>query len=84
MGAVATAVFVRAAGEGGATLSFGRPPAAGELSPALETLRQGATNTAFAAVAWSTAVLSAISAVIAWVTLEHKGGKAPAKAAVER
>src|SRR6185437_17001090 len=50
MGAVATAVFVRAAGEGGATLSFGRPPAAGELSPALETLRQGATNTAFAAV----------------------------------
>ena len=55
---------------------FGKPPVAGQLTPALEAVRMMATNTAFSAVAWSTAVLSAISAVIAWTTLEHKGKRA--------
>jgi EmrB/QacA subfamily drug resistance transporter len=79
MGGVAALVFGHAvAGADAAGLSFGRPPEPGQLAPAVEQLRLAATNAAFAAIAWTTAGLSALSAVIAWVTLEHKGGKQPA------
>jgi EmrB/QacA subfamily drug resistance transporter len=72
MGGVAALVFVQAAGPQGAALSFGRPPEAA-LPAGIEALRVAATDAGFSAVAWITAVLSALSAVIAWTTLEHKG-----------
>jgi EmrB/QacA subfamily drug resistance transporter len=75
MGGVAAVVFAHATAGSGGDLSFGKPAAAGQLTPQLEALRVMATNAAFAAVAWCTAGLSAVSAVIAWTTLEH-GGKA--------
>jgi EmrB/QacA subfamily drug resistance transporter len=73
MGSVAAFVFAHVAGAAGVGLSFGRP-AEGTLSPGLETLRVGATNAGFSAVAWTTAALAAISAVIAWVTLGRGNG----------
>jgi EmrB/QacA subfamily drug resistance transporter len=77
MGGVMAVVFNHAvAGSGSDSLSFGKPAVAGQLTPAIEALRRMATDTAFSAVAWSTAVLSAISAAIAWLTLEHKGKRA--------
>ena len=73
MGGVAALVFSRVvAGSGGEALSFGRPPVSGELSPAAELTRVAATNAAFAAIAWCTAGLAALSAGIAWFTLEHR------------
>jgi len=74
MGPVAAIVFGHFVGTGGAELSFGRPPAA-PLDPAIEQARVAATNAAFSAIATATAVLSAISAVIAWITLEHRPGR---------
>jgi EmrB/QacA subfamily drug resistance transporter len=68
MGGVAAVVFADATA-GSPGLSFGKPAAAGEFTPAVEAVRIAATNVAFAAVAWTTAALSAVSAVIAWVTL---------------
>ena len=73
MGTVAAFVFARVTGPEGAGLSFGRPPE-GTLSPSIEALRVGATDAGFAAVAWSTAGLAALSALIAWATLGHGGG----------
>jgi hypothetical protein len=78
MGGVAALVFAHWTAGSGADLSFGRPPG-GALSPAVDALRHAATNAAFSAVAWGTAVLSAISAAIAWLTLEHKGRGRAAK-----
>jgi EmrB/QacA subfamily drug resistance transporter len=72
MGGVAALVFIQAAGPQGAALSFGRPPEAA-LPADIEVLRVAATDAGFSAVAWITAALSALSAVIAWTTLEHKG-----------
>jgi EmrB/QacA subfamily drug resistance transporter len=72
MGGVIAVVFAHVTG-GNPSLSFGRPAVAGQLAPELEALRVAATNTAFSAVAWCTAGLSAVSAVIAWFTLEHRG-----------
>jgi EmrB/QacA subfamily drug resistance transporter len=77
MGSVAAFVFARVAGQAGADLSFGRPATPGALPAPTEALRVSATNAAFSAVAWTTAALSAISAVIAWTTLGH--GPASAK-----
>ncbi|WP_244488912.1 MFS transporter [Devosia sp. Root635] len=42
------------------------------LSPAEESLRLAATDAAFAAVAYVTAALSVVSALVAWLTLERK------------
>lgn len=82
MGGVAALVFARVAGPEGAALSFGRPPAAA-LPAGLEALRSAATDAGFAAVAWCTAGLSAVSAVIAWTTLGH-GGTGTSQAAPQR
>ncbi|HTJ58279.1 MAG TPA: MFS transporter [Devosiaceae bacterium] len=77
MGGVAALVFGQIVAGAGLTLSFGQPVDDG-LTAQQEGLRVTATNAAFSAIAWGTAVLSAISAVIAWLTLEHKD-KAAAK-----
>jgi EmrB/QacA subfamily drug resistance transporter len=71
MGAVAAAVFAQAAGAQGAGLSFGKPVE--NLAPGIEAVRARATDAAFSAVAWTTAGLAAVSAVIAWLTLSHEG-----------
>ena len=77
MGGVAALVFSHATAGSGADLSFGRPSAPGALPAAVEMLRVSATNAAFSAVAWSTAALSAISAIIAWTTLPARPAARP-------
>jgi EmrB/QacA subfamily drug resistance transporter len=71
MGAIAAVVFARLT-DGRADLSFGRPSDT-PLAPDLEAMRVAATDAAFSAVAWGTALLSAASAIIAWLTLDHRG-----------
>ena len=74
MGSVAALVFQSALGGAGQGLSFGLP--ASGLPAETEAARQAATDSAFAAIAFSTAVLALVSAVIAWLTLEKRlGGK---------
>lgn len=71
LGLVVASVFERALG-GMAELPifFGLP--ADGLNTEEEAARLGATDAAFAAIAYVTAVLSLISAAIAWLTLERK------------
>jgi EmrB/QacA subfamily drug resistance transporter len=72
MGALVAVVFDRVLmGQGQSGLSFGMPQASG-AAPELEVARNMATDAAFASVAYTTAVLSLVSAVIAWTTLERK------------
>lgn len=71
LGVVVASVFERALGSSAELpIFFGLP--AGGLSAEQEALRLGATDAAFAAVAYVTAALSVVSAVIAWLTLERK------------
>jgi EmrB/QacA subfamily drug resistance transporter len=73
MGSVAAFVFQSALGEAaGQDLSFGLP--ASGLPSATEALRQAATDRAFAALAFATAGLALVSALIAWLTLEKRFG----------
>jgi EmrB/QacA subfamily drug resistance transporter len=77
MGAVAAAVFgsmVGGLGEAGTALSFGQIPGGELTDAAVETARVAATNAAFAAVAYITAFLSLLSAIIAWLTLDKRLG----------
>ena len=76
-GGLAGVVFERALG-GAAELPifFGLSPET-SLDAATEAVRVAASDAAFSAVAWLMAVLSAVSAVIAWLTLQ----RGPAKAA---
>ena len=73
---------VRSAGfaEAG-TVFFGQIPEGAASDPAVEAARVAATNAAFAAVAYITAALSLMSAVIAWLTLEKRLGGKPKAAA---
>ena len=71
MGSVAALVFNAMMGGNVDGLSFGLPTGTG-LAPEIEGARVAATNAAFAAVAWATAGLSLVSAIIAWVTLEKR------------
>jgi len=71
MGSVAALVFNAMMGGAVDGLSFGLPTT--EALPAeTEAARVAATNGAFAAVAWTTAGLSLVSAIIAWVTLDRR------------
>jgi EmrB/QacA subfamily drug resistance transporter len=59
-------------GQGGLSAGipgFGEPPQAAALDAAAEAVRIGASNRAFAGVAWFSAALSAASAVTAWLTI---------------
>ncbi|WP_240230750.1 MFS transporter [Devosia lacusdianchii] len=73
LGVVVASVFERALGSAAELPIFFGLPAEG-LDAEQEALRTGATDAAFAAVAYVTAALSVISAGIAWVTLERKLG----------
>lgn len=73
LGVVVASVFERALGSAAELPIFFGLPAEG-LDAEQEALRTGATDAAFAAVAYVTAALSVVSAVIAWITLERKLG----------
>jgi EmrB/QacA subfamily drug resistance transporter len=71
LGVLVAAVFERSLGSGAELAIFFGLPADG-LTSEQDALRIGATDAAFAAVAYATAGLSVVSAVIAWVTLERR------------
>lgn len=73
LGVVVASVFERALGGAAELPVFFGLPSEG-LDAEQEALRMGATDAAFAAVAYVTAALSVVSAVIAWLTLERKLG----------
>jgi EmrB/QacA subfamily drug resistance transporter len=71
MGWLGAVVFMASLGGNAGDMSFGAPmPDGGNAAGA------AATDHAFAAIAYVTAALSLLSAVIAWTTLEHKGKRA--------
>jgi MFS family permease len=74
-GGVAAIVFEQALGPAAEqAIFFGLVPDAA-LDAEVEAVRVAATDAAFAAVAYLMAALSAVSAVIAWFTLEKKLGR---------
>jgi MFS family permease len=82
LGGLAALVFglqVSDTAAAGAGVSFGAVPDAGSVSEAAEAARVAASNAAFSAVAWVTAALAGLSAIIAWMTLEWRSGT-PAQA----
>lgn len=71
LGLVVASVFERSLGSAAELpIFFGLP--AGGLTSEEEAARLGATDAAFATIAYITAALSLLSAVIAWLTLERK------------
>jgi hypothetical protein len=70
MGALAALVFARAGNMPDGT-TFGQIPPH-PLPADVETLRVSATDQAFAVIAYVTAGLAAVSAVLAWTTQQHK------------
>jgi predicted MFS family arabinose efflux permease len=71
LGLVVASVFERALGSAAELPIFFGLPASG-LTETEEAMRLAATDAAFAAIAYVTAALSLLSAVIAWLTLERK------------
>ncbi|GLQ11764.1 MFS transporter [Devosia yakushimensis] len=71
LGLVVASVFERSLGSAAELPIFFGLPADG-LTAAEEAARLGATDAAFATIAYITAALSLLSAVIAWLTLERK------------
>jgi len=72
MGMLAALVFERALGGAAELPVFFGLPASG-LDAGEEILRQAATNTAFAAIAYLNGGLCLAAALVAWLTLERKG-----------
>jgi EmrB/QacA subfamily drug resistance transporter len=72
MGGVVAAVFQQELGAAAELHLFFGLPSAETLSPELEAVRLDATNAAFAAVAYLTAGLALLSALIAWLTQENR------------
>ena len=77
LGAVVASVFEQALGSA-AELPIFFGLAAPGLGPAEDAMRLAATDAAFATIAYITAALSALSAAIAWLTLERKFTGSPA------
>jgi hypothetical protein len=70
MGALAALVFSRATNMPSG-MSFGMVPPS-PLPPQDEAVRSAATDNAFAIIAYVTAGLAAVSAILAWTTQRHK------------
>lgn len=68
MGAVAAHGYATALGDASGAPGFGELPAQ-VLAPEVEAARVAASDAAFAAVAWVTALLCLLSAVTAWLTV---------------
>ncbi len=66
MGAIVALSYASAVGDASGVPGFGEPAS---LPPDLDAVRIAASDAAFAAVAWTTAALSLLSAVIAWMTI---------------
>ena len=66
MGGVAAFRYASVLGETAGVPGFGEPAS---LPPDLDAIRLAASDAAFAAVAWTTAALSMLSAAIAWMTI---------------
>ena len=66
MGGVAAFRYASVLGETAGVPGFGEPAS---LPPDLDAIRLAASDAAFAAVAWTTAALSMLSAAIAWTTI---------------
>jgi len=82
MGAVAAYVYVVSLDtQSVQTLPGYGEPVLEKLEPALETVRLGASDSAFAAVATITAVLCVVSALVAWVSVSNSPAPAAAQAA---
>ena len=71
MGAVAAYAYAATLGDtpGQGMPGFGETPPAG-LAPDLDALRVGASDAAFAAVAWVTAALCLLSSLTAWISVQ--------------
>ncbi|BCH30570.1 MFS transporter [Mesorhizobium sp. L-8-10] len=67
LGAVASLVFASVLGKSVAEIEFGARPAM-PLAADVELLRIAATNGAFQAIAWISALMCLLAAVIAWTT----------------
>ena len=67
----------------GVAMKLAGAPPTGSLEPELEALRLAAGDAAFAAVAWTTALLSAIAAAIAWVTTPGRDPRSEKPAGLE-
>ena len=78
MGAVAAWVYARGQGmaEGSGIPGFGEPATAG-LAPGLDAARIRASDAAFAAVAFVTALLCVLSAITAWASVPGSGASEP-------
>lgn len=77
LGGVAALVFERALGPAAEqAIFFGLMPDRA-LDPPSEAARIAATDAAFSVIGWTTAALSAVSALIAWLTLERKVAAQP-------
>jgi hypothetical protein len=72
MGGVAAFTYSATLGGETGVPGFGEPAA--NLPAAVDAARVAASDAAFAAVAWVTAALCVLSAVVAWVTIQ---GRAP-------
>ena len=66
MGGVAAFRYASVVGETAGVPGFGEPAS---LPAELHAIRLAASDAAFAAVAWATAALSVLSAIIAWTTI---------------
>lgn len=73
LGAVVAFVFERSLGSSAERPIFFGLPASG-LSAEEDAMRLAATDAAFATIAYITAALSVVSAIVAWLTLERKSG----------
>lgn len=71
MGAVAAILYGQVAGAPG----FGELPQSGSLDSTIEASRIAAGNRAFAGVAWFSSGLSALSALVAWLTIAGRSYK---------
>ncbi len=67
VGAVASLVFASVLGANMSGIEFGARPAA-PLEAGVEMLRIAATNNAFQAIAWVSALVLLIASIIAWTT----------------
>lgn len=79
LGSVVAMRYAAVAGDASGLPGFGEPATA--PSAEVEAIRIAASDAGFAAVAWVTAVLSALSAVIAWLTIPGAGSDVPAEEA---
>jgi hypothetical protein len=76
MGSLAAWIYARTLGGAAGAPGFGEIPPVG-FDRTLDPARIAASDAAFAAVAWATAALCALSALVAWTTIPGSGSLQP-------